>query len=168
MKHNLRFDFTVNKENKTIRIEREFRANRQLVWKAWTTAELLDRWWGPKPWRAETKTLNFSEGGYWLYAMIGPNGEKHWSKADYLSIDTEKSFKARDGFCDENGIMNPDFPQNLWENQFVDRDAHTLVNITLTFDRLEDLEMIIKMGFKEGFTLGLNQLDELLSNQKNN
>lgn len=45
----LLFDFSVNKENKTIHVTREFAANRELVWKAWTTAELLDQWWAPKP-----------------------------------------------------------------------------------------------------------------------
>jgi uncharacterized protein YndB with AHSA1/START domain len=54
MNTNLLFDFIVNKENNTIIIKREFDANLELVWQAWTTAELLDQWWGPKPWRAET------------------------------------------------------------------------------------------------------------------
>lgn len=166
--NNLLFKFSVDKTSNTIHIQREFDARLDLVWKAWTTAELLDQWWGPKPWRAETKTMNFREGGHWLYAMIGPDGEKHWSKANYLAIDTEKSFTARDGFCDENGVTNTGSPQNLWENHFTEKEEQTLVTITLTFDSLEDMETIIEMGFKEGFTMGLNQLDEFLSNLKNN
>ena len=43
MNSNLLFDFTVNKENNTIQITREFNANIELVWQAWTTAELLDQ-----------------------------------------------------------------------------------------------------------------------------
>lgn len=167
MKTNLQFDFTVNKENKTIHVAREFDANLDLVWKAWTTPELLDQWWGPQPWHAETKTMDFREGGHWLYAMVGPEGEKHWSKVSYLSIETEKSFTAKDGFSDENGEINPDFPQNLWKNQFRSQKDRTVVNILLTFDTLEDLEKIIEIGFKEGFTMGLNQLDELLTSLKN-
>ena len=71
MESNLSFNFEVNKENKTIAIQREFDADPQLVWSAWTTAELLDQWWGPRPWRAETKKMDFREGGHWLYAMVG-------------------------------------------------------------------------------------------------
>jgi hypothetical protein len=41
-----------------------------------------------------------------------------------------------------------------------------LVTITSTFDKPEDLEQTIEMGFREGFTMGLNQLEELLSNLK--
>lgn len=79
MNSNLLFDFTVNKENNTIHIRREFDAGPELVWQAWTTAELLDQWWGPEPWKAETRTMDFREGGTWLYAMVGPEGERHWS-----------------------------------------------------------------------------------------
>lgn len=163
MKSNLLFDFSVNKENNTIHVKREFNADLQLVWEAWTTAEALDQWWGPRPWKAETKTLDFREGGLWHYAMVGPEGEKHWSRADYISIIRKKSFTVKDGFCDENGKINPDFPQNLWTNNFSSKDDKTLVDILLTFDTPGDLEKTIEMGFKEGFTIGLQQLDELLS-----
>ncbi len=70
MKLKLLFDFTVNKESKTIHITREFAANLELVWQAWTTAELLDQWWGPQPWRAETKTIDFREGVFFHYSMV--------------------------------------------------------------------------------------------------
>lgn len=163
MKNQLLFDFTVNKENKTIHVVREFNASLPFVWKAWTTPELLDQWWGPRPWKAETKSMDFREGGCWLYAMVSPEGEKHWSKVNYLSIEKEEFFSAKDGFSDEDGKMNTDFPQSRWENQFKRKEDKTVVNITLTFDTLEDLEKIIEMGFKEGFTMGLNQLDELIN-----
>ena len=43
--------------NKKMTITRYFDAEVELVWLAWTEHELLDQWWAPKPWRAETKTL---------------------------------------------------------------------------------------------------------------
>lgn len=167
MRSNLQFDFKVNKEKKSIHVTREFDANLELVWKAWTTPELLEKWWAPKPWKAQTKSMEFKEGGYWLYAMVSPEGEKHWSKVKYISISKEKAFLAEDSFSDENGVINPNFPQNVWDNQFSSKNEKTLVNITLTFNTLEDLEKLIEMGFKEGFTMGLNQLDEVLSDLKN-
>lgn len=167
MNPNLLFDFTVNKENKTIHVKREFNAELEWVWKAWTTPEILDQWWGPAPWRAETKYMDFNPGGYWLYAMVSPEGEKHWSKMDYISIETEKSFTGKDGFSDENGVINKDFPQNRWENEFSYQNDRTLVSIISYFDTLEDLEQIIAMGFEQGFTAGLNQLEVLLEKLKN-
>ncbi len=166
MKFNMPFDFTVDKENKTIHMNREFDAEPELVWQAWTTPELLDQWWGPKPWKAETKSMDFREGGHWLYAMVGPEGEKHWSKVRFISIEMVRSFSARAGFCDEHGTIKEDLPQNLWENEFEGKDERTLVKSTLTFDSLEDLETNISMGFKEGISLGMSQLDELLKTLK--
>lgn len=156
------FEFSVDKENSTIYIKRDFNASLQRVWQAWTTAELLDRWWGPEPWRAETKAIDFREGGYWLYAMVGPEGERHWGRLDYIEIKNEESFRAKDGFCDENGTPSSELPQNLWEIVFRETDGKVLVDMILIFDSPEDLETNIQMGFKEGFTAGLNQLDELL------
>src|SRR5690606_26122815 len=166
MNSNLLFDFIVNKENKTIHITREFDAGLEQVWQAWTTPELLDQWWGPQPWRAETKTMDFREGGFWLYAMVSPEGEKHWSRADFLSITTKKSFSSKGGFSDENGVINPTFPQNLWENTFRQEDNKVRVDMLLTYDTLTDLEIEMKMGFKEGMTIDFQQLDQLLSTLK--
>ncbi|MBC9795816.1 SRPBCC family protein [Sinomicrobium weinanense] len=162
MNPTLAFDFIVNKENKTIHITREFAADLELVWRAWTTPELLDQWWGPQPWRAETKTMDFREGGFWHYAMVSPEGEKHWSKANFITIRKERSFTIHGGFCDENGTINPAFPQNLWENNFIPKEHKVRVDILLTYDTLADLEKEIEMGFKEGMTIDFQQLDELL------
>jgi hypothetical protein len=41
-------------------------------------------------------------------------------------------------------------------------DTGSKVEITLSFDNEADLEKIIQMGFKEGFSMGLENLDELL------
>lgn len=161
----LLFNFVVDKQNKQIHVERTFRAPIDLVWAAWTEAEILDQWWGPKPWKAETKYMDFREGGYWLYAMVGPNGEKHWSRADYLKIIPEKFFSAMDGFCNEEGILNPNLPRNKWENNFTEDGNHTTVTVRLTFDTPDDLEKILAMGFQEGFTAGLENLDQYIAAQ---
>lgn len=159
---NLSFEFSVNKENKTITVKREFAADLNLVWDAWTKSELLDQWWAPKPWKAETKSMNFTEGGQWLYAMVSPEGEKHWSLADYKKIETLKSFTALDAFSDENGTPMPEMPRSEWKNTFNETGTNTTVDIVISFDNLEDIDKLIEMGFKEGFTMGLNNLDELL------
>lgn len=163
MKTNLIFDFTVNKENNTINVKRAFAAPLDKVWAAWTTSELLDQWWAPKPYQAKTKSMDFSEGGFWLYAMIGPQGEEHWSRADFSAINKLKNFKAKDAFCDENGNITSDLPMSVWTNSFTEDGETTMVDINIQYDELADLEKIMDMGFKEGFTMGLNNLDELLA-----
>lgn len=163
MNNNLKFEFSVNKENNTVHVQREFAADLATVWKAWTTAEILDQWWAPKPYRAETKSLDFKVGGSWLYAMVSPENEKHWCKANYKSIAEKQQFSYTDAFTDENGEVTAEFPGSHWTNTFSDAGDKTLVDIVIKHDSLADLEKIIEMGFKEGFTAGLANLDEVLA-----
>lgn len=163
MKTSLLMKFSVDKENKKIKVEREFAAPVAKVWSAWTESHLLDQWWAPKPWKARTKTMDFQEGGFWLYAMVGPDGSEHWSRADFSSISPLKSYTGWDAFCDEAGNVDLTFPRSSWANRFSDQEGGTLVSIEISYEKLEDLEKIIEMGFKEGFTAGLENLDELLS-----
>ncbi len=55
MNNNLGFDFIVDNENNSIVVKREFNAKIELVWQAWTTPDIIDQWWTPKPHRSETK-----------------------------------------------------------------------------------------------------------------
>ncbi|HTF20986.1 MAG TPA: SRPBCC domain-containing protein [Chryseolinea sp.] len=159
------FNFQVDKVNKKINVERSFSAPLDLVWAAWTQAEILDQWWAPKPWRAETKSMNFKEGGRWHYCMVGPAGERHWCLFDYKKIVPLKSYSGLDAFCDEHEVMNTEHPRMQWSNRFSPQEEDTIVNVEITFEKLEDLEAIIKMGFKEGFTMGLENLDQYISAQ---
>jgi uncharacterized protein YndB with AHSA1/START domain len=159
---------TITKDaaNKKLFVVREFDGTLEQVWRAWTESELLDKWWAPRPWKARTKKMNFSEGGSWLYCMEGPAGEQQWCRADYKSIVSQKSFTAVDAFCDEEGNENSDFPSMHRKNQFSKTDTGTKVIVEITFEREEDLEKIIEMGFKEGFTMAHSNLDELLAENR--
>ncbi len=166
MNNNLAFDFSVNKEKKTITVKREFAAERSLVWDAYTKSEILDQWWAPKPWKAKTKTMDFREGGRWHYAMVGPKGEEHWAIANYTSIQNQKKFTGLDAFADAQGNVNKDLPQSKWEVTFTDKGELTLVEFLISYDDLAQLEETIKMGFKEGLATAMEGLDELLPSLK--
>jgi uncharacterized protein YndB with AHSA1/START domain len=164
MNTNLLFDFTVDKENSTVYVKKEFAAEPALVWDAYTNPELLDQWWAPKPWLSKTKSMEFKEGGRRLYAMCGPEGEEHWALADFTSITPITNFRFLDAFCDATGNISGEMPRSDWDVAFVDKGNTTLVNIAIKHQTLADLEKIIAMGFKEGFTIALNGLDELFAN----
>ena len=155
--------YTKDVANKKMTVVREFAAPVDRVWAAWTQAELLDKWWAPKPWKAETKSQNFKEGGKWLYSMVGPQGERHWSGCNYNSIMPAKNFITLDYFCDENGNINPDFGTSTWNNQFQSSGNGTKVTVEITYDSVENMDKQIQMGFKEGFAMGHDNLDELLA-----
>jgi len=162
MNSHLHFDFTVNKDDKTIQVQREFAADLETVWDAWTIPQLLDQWWAPRPYQTRTKSMDFREGGSWLYAMLSPVNVAHWCRADYQKIEFQKSFSGLDAFCDENGAINPDFPRSLWNNKFHPGIGKTTVHVSIQYETLEDLEKIISLGFKEGFTMALENLDQYI------
>lgn len=162
MKSNLLFDFSVNKENKTIHIKREFDAHLELVWQMWTTAELLDQWCAPNPYRTETKTLDFREGGFWHYAIVSPEGNKHWSRYDYKKIEPQKSITELRVFSDENGRVRPDFPRTECILIFNETDGKTLVTMIEKHESSEMFEKMAADSHKKGFSLHLENLDELL------
>lgn len=146
---------------KSILVSREFEAPLADVWRAYTESELLDQWWGPSPWRAETKQMNFKPGGYWLYAMVGPEGERHWARMDYLAIDHHKSFDVQDSFSDENGVINRDLPVSKGRSSFMKTAKGTRVDFKLIYSTVEQLQKIVEMGFEQGITMCMDQLEEL-------
>ena len=162
MKTTITKDVTNNK----MFITRGFAGTVEEVWNAWTDAKLLDQWWAPKPWKAKTKSMDFREGGRWVYAMIGPEGEKHWALAEYHKIVPQKSFEGLDAFADETGNINDEFPRMLWKVSFKASSEATKVEVEITYNSKADMEKIIETGFQEGFTAAHDNLDELLATKK--
>lgn len=157
----------INKDlpGKKVTVVRNFDATVEQVWRAWTESNLLDQWWAPKPWKAETKKMDFTVGGTWLYAMVGPEGEKQWSRADFTDIQPFKSFSAADSFCDEEGNPVSEPPGMKWKNTFQEIDGGTQVTIEINFESEADLQKILEMGFEQGFTAALTNLDEYFRTQ---
>ena len=161
MTKNLLFDFTVDKAAKTVFITREFDAPLSLVWDAYTKQEILDQWWAPKPWASKTKFMNFEVGGRRFYAMVSQEGQERWSIQKYTSITPKTNFKMFNAFADEN--ENPELEGSDWDYSFSEQNGKTKVSISIYNESLARLEKMIEMGFKEGFTMTLNYLEELLA-----
>ena len=162
MRPDLKFEFVADKDKRTITVQREFAADRQLVWDCHTKSELLDQWFAPKPLTTKTKHMDFREGGYWHYAMIMPDGQAFWSRIEYRTIRPIDGYTALDGFSDESGNVNPDLPRSNWDVSFTDLSERTLVKTVVLYASPDDLQKVIDMGMKDGLTSTLERLDELL------
>lgn len=158
----MKTEITTDLKQATFQAKREFNADISLVWRAWTEAELLNRWWAPAPWKCETKLMDFREGGKWIYEMVGPEGERHGAIQLYETIVKEDFFSGKDAFADEHGSINENLPVCKWKNTFVRTDKGTLVVSFAQYPNTEDLETVIKMGMAEGFTMTHKQLDKML------
>lgn len=161
----MKMEFIVDKPTKTVCITAEFDAERDLVWDAYTRAELLDQWWAPKPWASRTKVMDFREGGRRFYAMVSPEGVERWSVQKYTSITPKTNFKFFNAFADAD--ENPELPGSDWDLNFSDQGGTTKVNISIYNESLERLERMIELGFREGTMMQLQNLEELLANLHN-
>jgi uncharacterized protein YndB with AHSA1/START domain len=160
-KNSMQMDFIVDKETKTVSITKEFAFELDLVWDAYTKPELLDQWWAPKPWMSRTKAMDFKVGGRRFYAMVSPEGVERWSVQKYTSITPKTNFKLFNAFADKD--ENLELPGSDWDLNFSEQDGKTTVSISIYNESLERLEKMIEMGFKEGFTMTLGSLKELLA-----
>nr|WP_294906035.1 SRPBCC domain-containing protein [uncultured Lacibacter sp.] len=149
-------------QEKSIVVSREFEAPLADVWRAFTESQLLDQWWGPAPWRAETKSQDFKPGGFWLYAMVGPEDQRHWARMDYISITHHKGFELEDSFCDENGTINQELPVSKGHNIFSETKTGTTVEFKMIYPTEQSLQTIVEMGFEQGISICFDQLESLL------
>ena len=156
----MQMEFIVDKETKTVSITREFAAELDLVWDAYTKPELLDQWWAPKPLMSRTKVMDFKVGGRRFYAMVMPDGAERWSVQKYTSITPKTNFKFFNAFADAD--ENLELPGSDWDLNFSEQNGTTKVSISIYNESLERLERMIEFGFREGTMMQLSNLEELL------
>jgi len=161
--------FTILDDRRTLVVERTFRAPKRKVWAAWTTPELLERWWGPKGWKTVIKHMEFREGGHQHYGMVCEDpdqtdwyGRTSWGKSTYHRIDAENAFDYTDAFCDENAVVTPGMPVMEIRVAFAARDGSTTVTSTSVFATPEALKQVIDMGMEEGLTQTWDRLEATL------
>lgn len=157
------FRFEADKKNNEIHVDREFAAHTELVWEAWTNPEILDQWWAPKPYITITHSMNFQNQGRWFYEMKSPEGDSHYCLADYSLIEKGARLNWLDAFCNQNQEIITAFPRSQWETKFSKHgDQSTMVKIVIRYESAEHMEKVIEMGFKEGFSMAISNLDQYL------
>jgi uncharacterized protein YndB with AHSA1/START domain len=154
-------------------ISRVFNAPRNLVWKAWTEAEHLAKWWGPKGFTVSVASFDFRPGGMFHYSMNGPGGQPMWGKFVYREIVALEKIVFINSFSDPQGGYTrnpwiPKWPLEVLNNQtFTEQAGQTTVtleggpiNCTPEEEQLfADNRQNMTIGFKGTF----EQLDELLA-----
>ena len=73
--------------DRQILITREFDAPKELVWKAWTTPELVRRWWHANRGEMTVCEIDLRVGGSWRYAMVTPDGMEVGFHGEYREIE---------------------------------------------------------------------------------
>ena len=114
---------------------RMFDAPRDLVFKVWSEADHLAKWWGPKGMEFVVGKLEFRPGGMFLYCMKYPGGAGMWGKFVYREISPPERMVFVNSFSDASGNTTrapfaPDFPMEvLTVVTFGEKDGKTLVTL---------------------------------------
>ena len=95
---------------------------------------------------------------------LAPTEMKCYNLQKYISISPKDHFKILSAFADEN--ENPQLPGSEWSLNFTEESGTTKVTIVIFNESLERMEKMIAMGFKEGFAMAHDNLDEYLASKK--
>jgi len=162
---------TVPAQNELV-IMRQFNAPRKLVFDAFSQAEALAQWWGPKGAKIEVAKLDFKPGGIFHYSMQSPMGEM-WGKFNYLEITKPEKIVFTNSFSDKdaNTVRAPfsnDFPMVV-KNTLTLSEHEGKTTVLLKGGPVNATEaeqtFFTNMfsGMQEGFGGTFDQLDEYLS-----
>jgi uncharacterized protein YndB with AHSA1/START domain len=97
-------------------ITRTLNAPRKLVWQAFTEAERLKEWFGPKGFTPDVSKMDLRPGGTYHYRLKGPDGSTIWGKWVFREIVPQQRLVTISSFSDENaGVarhpMAPTWPR---------------------------------------------------------
>lgn len=132
------------------------------LWKFFTEAQNLEKWWTPNRWKCETLEMNFAPEGDWKYNLIGPEGEKFQAGLKYNEINDHRSFDFTEYFMDENGERLQDYAAGNWLIGFTGVSGGTKLTLNIQFKSPEQLQKVLAMNFETEFPKVLSQLEYLI------
>ncbi len=146
-----------------ILITREFDAPRHLVYKAWTTPELVAKWWTARRGTARSMEIDLRVGGRWRYVMDADNGQEVAFHGEYREIVPNERLVSTEVF---EGAPLP--PEELEANAtlntvtFAEGDGdRTEVTMLIQCPSHEVREAIIASGMEDGLQDALELLEEV-------
>jgi uncharacterized protein YndB with AHSA1/START domain len=154
-------------------ITRTFDAPRTLVWQAWTEAERLLHWWGPKGVTMKVANVDLRPGGSLHYCYEMANGNVMWGLFNYHEIVAPERLVFTSGFSDEQGNLtrNPWAP--VWPLEilnvynFTEENGKTTIHMRGLPYNATDEEQKAFAGatsmIQQGFKGTLDQLAEYLA-----
>ncbi|KQX46713.1 SRPBCC domain-containing protein [Paenibacillus sp. Root444D2] len=156
-------------EGQELILERVFNAPRELVFKAFSEAEHLKHWWGPRGWTLTVCNVDFRPGGIWHYCMkcIDQNqgdfyGYESWGKAVYDEIVEAEKIVYVDYFSDAEGNETEGMPSSQTTMTFVEHEGKTKLISRSKYASPEALKTVMEMGMEQGITETWDRLSEHL------
>jgi uncharacterized protein YndB with AHSA1/START domain len=144
-----------------ILITREFAAPKHLVYKAWTTPELVKRWWNAKRGEVTLAEIDLRVGGAWRYVMVTDDGFEVGFHGEYLElvaneriVSTEVYEGLPEGVSEEDGAT-------VNTATFVEADGRTTLTLLIQATSKVSRDAIIDSGMEAGLQDALDLLEEV-------
>jgi uncharacterized protein YndB with AHSA1/START domain len=151
-------------ERLTMTLTAEFEASPERVWQLWADPRQLERWWGPPVYPATFTRHDLAVGSRVEYHMTGPTGDQPRGYWDILEADPPRALVFRDGFANDDGTPNEDFPRTEAHVTIEPIDGgRTRMSIESRFPTAEALEQLLAMGMEQGLTEAVGQIDAILA-----
>jgi uncharacterized protein YndB with AHSA1/START domain len=141
-----------------ILITREFDAPPRLVYKAWTTPELVQRWWAGQRGRMTVTDIDLRVGGMWRYVMIADGGYEVAFHGEYREIVPNERIVTTEVF---EGAPPSDGDDVIDVVTFAEADGRTRLELLVRCPSREVRDMISSSGMETGMQEQFDLLEEL-------
>jgi uncharacterized protein YndB with AHSA1/START domain len=135
---------------------RVFDAPRSLVWDAFTKAELLKRWFGPRGWSLVVCEVDLRVGGGFRFVLRGPDGRDMGMRGVYREIVPPERSVHMESFDDYPG-------ESQVTAVMVEEGGKTTLTATVLYPSKEIRDAVIQSGMEHGAAESYDKLAELLA-----
>ena len=134
---------------------REFDAPRHLVYEAWTTPELVRRWWSANRGEVTTCEIDLRVGGGWRYVMIAEGGFEVAFHGEYREIVPNERIVSTEIYEGMPGAAA------LNTVTFTETGGRTLVTILVEHTSKEHRDAHIESGMEDGLQDAMDLLEQV-------
>jgi uncharacterized protein YndB with AHSA1/START domain len=139
---------------------REFDAPPELVWKAWTTPELVSRWWPGRHGTMKTCEIDLRVGGAWRYVMEASEGFEVAFHGEYREIVEAERLVNTEVFEGAPPEAGAALNTNVFEAL---GGGRTRLTMTTSVDSKQVRDMILGTGMESGAQAGLDIIDDIVA-----
>jgi uncharacterized protein YndB with AHSA1/START domain len=145
-----------------IQITRDFDAPRHLVYRAWTTPELVKRWWNARRGEMTLAEIDLRVGGRWRYVMVTPDGFEVGFHGEYREIVPNERLVTTEIYEGLPEGVSEDDAATLNTATFAEADGQTRLTILVQAQNKASRDAIIESGMEAGLQDALDLAEELL------
>jgi uncharacterized protein YndB with AHSA1/START domain len=141
-----------------ILITREFNAPRRLVWTAYTTPELVKRWWSGQKGTVTSADIDLRVGGTWRYVMVADGGFEVAFRGEFREIVPDERLVNTEIF---EGIPDPDDHAGLVTVTLTEKDGRTFMHMLCEYRDQSDRDAVIESGMESGMQESMDALEQV-------